>query len=115
MQYRYEATSEKGFVQQLATNILTHGYFFYVQGHVREGKDPREIDKKLLANTELKFRGVKELGGSSRDLRTSTTYDSTDTGFYWRHTANISSKLKKQRIFATYASIRSKPVGIRSG
>src|SRR5215831_10047599 len=49
MQYRYEATSEKGFVQQLATNILTHGYYFYVQGHVREGKDPREIDKKLLS------------------------------------------------------------------
>ncbi len=39
---------KRGFVQQLATNILTHGYFFYVQGHVREGKDSREIDKKLL-------------------------------------------------------------------
>jgi hypothetical protein len=49
MQYRYEAISEKGFVQQLATNILTHGYFFYVQGHVREGKDPLEIDQKLLS------------------------------------------------------------------
>ncbi|HZZ26692.1 MAG TPA: hypothetical protein VFE46_01690 [Pirellulales bacterium] len=48
MQYRYEATSEKGFVQQLATNILTHGYYFYVQGYVPEGKDPREIDKKLM-------------------------------------------------------------------
>jgi hypothetical protein len=49
MQYRYKATSKKGFVQQLATNILTHGYYFYVQGHVREGKDPCEIDRKLLS------------------------------------------------------------------
>ncbi len=48
MQYRYEATSEIGFVQQLACNYLPHGYWFYVQGWIPEGKQPRDIDSKLL-------------------------------------------------------------------
>lgn len=49
MEYRCEATSLIGLVQQLAANILPHGYWFYVRGFVREGKDPRMVDAKLLA------------------------------------------------------------------
>jgi hypothetical protein len=48
-QYRYEAASVAGFVQQLATNYLPAGFFFYVSGWVPEGKDPRAVDAKLLA------------------------------------------------------------------
>ena len=48
MEYRYQATSIEGFVQMLASNYLTHGYWFYVQGFVPKGKDPRLIDQKLL-------------------------------------------------------------------
>ncbi|MCY2968472.1 MAG: hypothetical protein NT069_33410 [Planctomycetota bacterium] len=47
--YRCEATSLEGFVQQLASNILPHGYWFYVSGRVPTGKDPRAIDYKLIA------------------------------------------------------------------
>ena len=48
MEYRYEAASVTGFVQQLACNYLPHGYWFYVTGSVPEGKDPAAIDRKLM-------------------------------------------------------------------
>lgn len=48
MQYRYEATSLTGLVQQLAANILSNGYWFYVTGRVPEAKDPTAIDRKLI-------------------------------------------------------------------
>ena len=41
MQYRSEATSVEGFVQQIACCYLRHGYWFYVTGVVPERKDPR--------------------------------------------------------------------------
>lgn len=46
--YNYEATSLTGFVQQLAANYLPHGYWFFVQGRVKAGKDPQQVDAKLL-------------------------------------------------------------------
>lgn len=48
MQYRYEATSIAGFIQQLAVSYIRHGYFFYVHSSVPEGKDPRDVDRHLL-------------------------------------------------------------------
>ena len=49
MAYKCEATSLVGFIQQLACNLLPSGYYFYVQGRVPDGKDPRAVDAKLLA------------------------------------------------------------------
>jgi hypothetical protein len=51
--YQYEATTSGGFVQQLAVAYLGHGYWFYVTGHVPEGKDPAAVDQKLLAKYEV--------------------------------------------------------------
>lgn len=48
MKYRCETTTETGFVQQLASNILPHGYWFYVTGRVPDGKDPPSVDRKLI-------------------------------------------------------------------
>ena len=47
MGYRYEATSVEGFIQQLATNYLPHGYWFYVSGCLPVGKDATALDQKL--------------------------------------------------------------------
>jgi len=49
MEYRCEATSPVGFVQQLVSGYLPHGYWFYVSGCIPEHKDPRSVDEKLLA------------------------------------------------------------------
>ena len=49
MQYRCEATSVEGFVQQVAVQYLRHGYWFYVAGSFPNGKDPRTVDRKLIA------------------------------------------------------------------
>jgi glycosyltransferase involved in cell wall biosynthesis len=48
MQYRCEATSVEGFVQQVAVQYLRHGYWFYVSGRIPAGKDPRGVDQKLI-------------------------------------------------------------------
>ena len=48
MEYLCETTSIEGFVQLLACNYLPHGYWFYVTGWVPEGKDPRQVDAKLI-------------------------------------------------------------------
>lgn len=53
--YRYEATSAAGFLQQLAVAYLGHGYWFYVTGHVPEGKDPAAVDRKLLAKYQVEL------------------------------------------------------------
>src|SRR5688500_9315771 len=52
-EYRCEATSPEGFVQQLAVCDLRNGYWFYVLGEVPEGKDPRAVDEKLLNRYEV--------------------------------------------------------------
>jgi hypothetical protein len=49
MKYPCVATSLIGFVQQVATAYIPHGYWFYSQGMVPEGKDPRTVDAKLVA------------------------------------------------------------------
>ena len=46
--YRYIATSRTGFVQQVVSSYVARGYRFHVSGKVPEGKDPRDIDEKLL-------------------------------------------------------------------
>lgn len=46
--YRCEATSVVGFVQQLACNLVNHGYWFYTVGTIPPGKEPRTIDGKLI-------------------------------------------------------------------
>ena len=48
MTYRCETTSVAGFVQIVASNYLPHGYWFYVTGHVPDGKDPQAVDRKIL-------------------------------------------------------------------
>jgi hypothetical protein len=53
MEYKYLTTSLEGFVQQLACNILPHGYWFYVRGSVPDNKDPLSIDAKLLDRYQI--------------------------------------------------------------
>lgn len=48
MQYRSEAATVEGFVQQIACSYLRHGYWWYVTGGVPGGKDPRAVDRKLI-------------------------------------------------------------------
>src|SRR5262249_30215594 len=48
MRYHCEATSIPGFVQQLAVCYLRHGYYFYVSGCIPAGKDPCDVDRKLI-------------------------------------------------------------------
>ena len=53
MEYHCVATSEIGFVQQLVSCYLPHGYWFYVAGIVPWDKEPSAVDKKLLAKYRI--------------------------------------------------------------
>jgi len=46
--YRCVTVSVEGFVQQVAVNLLPHGYRFYVTGNIPEHKDPETVDAKLI-------------------------------------------------------------------
>ena len=48
MEYRCVATSVAGFVQQLVSCYLPHGYWFYVSGIIPPGKVPATVDEKLI-------------------------------------------------------------------
>jgi hypothetical protein len=49
----WEVTTVEGFVQQLAVACLPNGYRYYVSGIVREGKDPRSVDAKIVAKYDI--------------------------------------------------------------
>ena len=51
--YRCEASSLDGFIQQLAASYLRHGYFFYVTGSIREERDVRDIDRRIIERYDL--------------------------------------------------------------
>lgn len=53
VEYRCEATSVAGFVQQLAVSYLKNRYWFYVLGEVPPDKDPRAVDEKLVDKYEI--------------------------------------------------------------
>lgn len=67
--YRCEACSLAGFIQQLASRYVASGYVFYVLGRVPEGKDARAVDSKLLARYGIdcsKFvRARRKLAGKA--------------------------------------------------
>lgn len=53
MEYRYEVTSEVGYLQRVATHLLPKGYYFFVQGVVPQGKSPEALDSKLLRKYDV--------------------------------------------------------------
>lgn len=55
MQYRCEAQTLEGFVQQLATNLVNKGYWWYFAGRIPERKDPAAVDAKLIVRYGLEL------------------------------------------------------------
>lgn len=48
LEYRFEAASVAGFIQQLSVSYIKNNYFYYVMGYVRPGKDPSPMDNKII-------------------------------------------------------------------
>jgi len=53
MKYRCVATTPEGLVQQVAVCYLRHGYWWYVAGRLKRGKDPAALDRKLLEKYQI--------------------------------------------------------------
>jgi hypothetical protein len=51
--YCWSCNTPDEFVRRLVSGFLTHGYVFYVAGHVPEPKDPRQVEKKLASRYDL--------------------------------------------------------------
>ena len=46
-------SSPEGLVQQVAVSYLRHGYWFYVSGWIKPGKDLEQIDRKLIDKYQI--------------------------------------------------------------
>ena len=67
MEYQYEVTSLVGYLQRVATHLLTKGYYFFVQGLVPADKDPTALDAKLLAKYDVvKTEGARRASHKPR-------------------------------------------------
>jgi hypothetical protein len=84
MEYKYEVTSEIGFLQRVATHLLPKGYFFFVQGTLPEGKNPAALDAKLLAKYDVAKSKGRVVGERVRAWGTCSTFAIRSTGFCWR-------------------------------
>lgn len=51
--YRCVAATLEGFVQQIATAYVPHGYWFYVQGRIPERKCAETVDEKLIGRYDV--------------------------------------------------------------
>jgi hypothetical protein len=74
MQYRCEATSVEGFVQQVAVQYLRHGYWFYVAGSVPASKDAGAVDRKLIARYGIAVSSKERTRRKRPGWRTCTTF-----------------------------------------
>lgn len=52
--YKYVATTRTGFVQQVVCNYVCNGYRFHVSGKVPAGKNPADVDEKLLGRYSIR-------------------------------------------------------------
>ncbi|MGE5754601.1 MAG: hypothetical protein ACM35G_02625 [Planctomycetaceae bacterium] len=68
MEYRAEATTLEGFIQQLAVGYLARGYRYFFQGRIPAGKDPRAVDAKLIARYGLAISKFKRARRKQRGL-----------------------------------------------
>lgn len=72
--YRCEATTLEGFVQQLAVGYIARRYFFYVCGRVPQRLTAQEHDRRLLAKFGVaiskwsRYRRTKRVGPDGRPL-----------------------------------------------
>lgn len=53
MSYRCVATSQAGFIQQLAVGYISNGYYFYVAGVIPSNKSAARVDVKILAAYDI--------------------------------------------------------------
>lgn len=72
--YRWEAISLEGFIQQLAVAYIARGYYFYVVGRVPKRISAAEHDARLMAKFDVarskwsRYRRRKRLGSDGRPL-----------------------------------------------
>lgn len=72
MNYRCVTTSIGGFIQQLAVCYVGRGYWFYVPGRIPRGKNPHEIDKKLIKKYAIdlsKYQRCRKKKSGSANLQ----------------------------------------------
>ena len=66
--YRCVATSPEGLVQQVAVSYLRHGYWYYVTGRIKPGKEPASLDAKLIAKYSIDINEREKTDRKRRGL-----------------------------------------------
>ena len=74
LNYKWEATTLEGFVQQLAVAYIARRYFFYVTGRVPQRLSKSEHDQRMLNKFDVarskwsRYRRTKRTGPDGRPL-----------------------------------------------
>ena len=50
---RCEVTSLSALVQQIAVQLVTRGYWYYVTGSITEDNDPEHVDRSIIERYEI--------------------------------------------------------------
>src|SRR5262245_65761456 len=51
--YRCEAPSLEAFIHRVAVDFVKNHYRYYAMGYVREGKDPGEVDARIVSKYRI--------------------------------------------------------------
>jgi len=51
--YPHEFTNIHPFVQRVALDMVRYGYWYYVTGTIPEGKDPKEVDARIMDKYDI--------------------------------------------------------------
>lgn len=114
-QYRYQATTIEGFVQQLAVCYLRNRYWFYVLGEIPAGKERGRVDERLLARYDVerskwsKARSWRSGQPKVQYLRFMSTFvlvateGSRDSAFFTEERNNVSDARERPIVFYGYS------------
>lgn len=72
MEYKCEAKSLEGLIQQLAVSYVGRGYWYYTTGQIDPQKDPRRVDKKLIEKYDItakKWERAKRKGEGNANIQ----------------------------------------------
>ncbi|MEM9358649.1 MAG: hypothetical protein AAGB04_20915, partial [Pseudomonadota bacterium] len=112
----YIATSRQGYIQQIVSGWVRNGYYFYVQGKLRENKDSEQFDHKVITRYPVVMKAGRRFSRRQRGvinvaylrykkhwimLATRGKHEETKEGFLdWRATeaANIRNCMHGQPI-----------------
>lgn len=89
--YRTEVSTVEAFIRRVAVDFIKNHYHYYVMGYVREGREPLEIDARIVSKYNIainkweRYRRKQENVPNLQYVRHGRTFVILATGPYGNH------------------------------